>query len=98
MPANSPLRLHDSPVPQQDASRTTVTTMEPLLVPAGVAGPLCGRSEASWWRDVASGRVPAPAAKFPGATLWSVAELREWVANSCPPRKVWDALKANRKG
>src|SRR5215510_12160845 len=41
------------------------------LVGADVAGPMCGRSEASWWRDHAAGRVPAPV-NLGGSTLWRV--------------------------
>src|SRR5262245_426354 len=61
--------------------------LEPLLVPAAVAGPLCGRSEASWWRDHAARRVPAPV-RLGGSTLWRVAELRAWVGAGCPDRRT----------
>jgi len=70
-------------------------TAQPLLIPADVAGPLCGRSEASWWRDHAAARVPAPI-KLGGRTLWRVAELRRWVEAGCPPRRTWEALTAAR--
>jgi predicted DNA-binding transcriptional regulator AlpA len=68
----------------------------PLLVPAGVAGPMCGRSEASWWRDHAAQRVPAPV-KLGGRTLWRTDELRRWVAAGCPPRRVWEAREKARQ-
>jgi hypothetical protein len=70
---------------------------EALLVPADVAGPMCGRSEASWWRDHAAGRIPAPL-KFPGRTLWSVRELEEWIAAGGPDRKTWETIRGSRKG
>src|SRR5262249_18320332 len=69
-----------------------------LLVGAAEAGRLCGRSEPSWWRDHAAGRVPAPAWKAPGRTLWSVEELRDWIAQGCPPRKEWEVIRAGHKG
>jgi predicted DNA-binding transcriptional regulator AlpA len=72
-------------------------TVETLLVPADVAGPMCGRSEASWWRDHAAGRIPAPV-KLGGRTLWRVEELRRWIEAGCPPRKTWEVIQANRKG
>ncbi len=65
---------------------------EPLLVPAEQAGRLCGRSKASWWRDHAAGRVPAPV-KLGNSTLWRVDELRAWVAAGCPDRRTWDVRK-----
>jgi predicted DNA-binding transcriptional regulator AlpA len=68
-----------------------------LLVPAGIAGPMCGRSEASWWRDLAAARIPAPI-KLGGRTLWRVQELREWVEAGCPVRRIWEALLAARRG
>ncbi len=78
--------------------RPEAPALEPLLIPASVAGPLCGRSEASWWRDHASKRVPAPL-KLGGSTLWRTQELREWVAANCPDRPTWEALRtAQRNG
>jgi len=68
-----------------------------LLVPADVAGPMCGRSEASWWRDHSAGRIPA-AIKLGGRTYWRVRELRDWIDAGCPTRKTWEALLASKKG
>jgi predicted DNA-binding transcriptional regulator AlpA len=69
----------------------------PLLVPAEVAGPMCGRSEASWWRDSAAGRIPAPI-KLGHSTLWRVEELQSWIEAGCPDRKTWEALRRQRGG
>ena len=66
--------------------------VETLLIPASAAGPMCGRSEASWWRDHAAARCPAPV-KLGGRTLWRVEELRRWVEVGCPDRRTWEALK-----
>jgi predicted DNA-binding transcriptional regulator AlpA len=70
-------------------------TGEALLVSADVAGRMCGRSEASWWRDHAARRIPAPV-KLGGRTLWRVAELRRWVDAGCPCRSAWEALEKSR--
>jgi predicted DNA-binding transcriptional regulator AlpA len=68
---------------------------EALLVSASVAGSMCGRSEASWWRDHAAGRIPTPV-KLGGRTLWRAEELRAWVAAGCPARRIWEALSDAR--
>jgi predicted DNA-binding transcriptional regulator AlpA len=95
-----PLKLHHRPADgghdEASAAVPPAGTLPPLLVPADVAGPLCGRSEASWWRDHAAGRVPAPV-KLGGRTLWRVEELRRWVAAGCPSRAVWEALEQARQ-
>lgn len=83
--------MPDTALPRGTAA--TASTAEALLVPAPVAGSLCGRSEASWWRDHAAGRIPAPV-KLGGRTLWRVEELREWVAAGCPDRRTWEALQS----
>lgn len=72
-------------------------SQDALLVPANVAGRMCGRSEASWWRDHAAGRIPAPV-KIGGRTLWRVEELRRWVDADCPDRRRWEALRRQAEG
>jgi hypothetical protein len=68
-----------------------------LLVNAECAGFICGgRGESTWQRDDAAGLVPAPI-KLAGATLWSVDELRAWVAAGCPPRDAWERMKITKK-
>lgn len=78
------------PPPSGGGKPTLVTS--PILVPAKAAAALCGRSVASWWRDLAAGRVPAPL-KLGGRTLWRVEELREWVEADCPPRAEWEGRR-----
>jgi predicted DNA-binding transcriptional regulator AlpA len=82
----------DTPTPPAKPA----AAVEPLLVPASVAGPMCGRSVASWWRDVSAGRCPAPV-KLGGRTLWRVADLRLWVELGCPPRKEFEARMVAKK-
>jgi predicted DNA-binding transcriptional regulator AlpA len=97
VPANPPLKLHDSSSTQQNTSAIGAPIVEPLLVPAQVAGPICGVSKATWWRLHAAGKVPAPV-RLGGRTLWRRAELVAFCEAGCPDRKTWDALKATRKG
>jgi predicted DNA-binding transcriptional regulator AlpA len=66
--------------------------LRPLLVGAREAARLCSRSEASWWRDNAQGRIPRPL-KVGGRTLWSVRELERWIAEGCPSRRVFEGGK-----
>jgi predicted DNA-binding transcriptional regulator AlpA len=78
--------------PEAGRQATLPGAVEPMLVPAKVAAPRCGRSEPSWWRDNAAGRVPAPV-KVGRSTLWRVADLEEWVRQGCPSRKEFEARK-----
>lgn len=67
------------------------------LLPARVAGPRYGRSVASWWRDLAAGRIPAPV-KLGGRTLWRADELRRWAEAGCPDRRTWEAVHRRGRG
>jgi predicted DNA-binding transcriptional regulator AlpA len=71
--------------------------LDALLLSANAAARLCGRSEASWWRDLSAGRIPAPV-KLGGRTLWRVLELREWIEAGCPGRQLWETLRARKGG
>lgn len=95
MSGNQSLRLHGSP--DAESTPRIASGVEPLLVPADVAGPICGRSEASWWRDHAAGRIPAPI-KLGGRTLWRIEELRRWISAGCPDRRSWETLCRQRGG
>jgi predicted DNA-binding transcriptional regulator AlpA len=94
MATNLTRRGHDT---TQEAPPTAISSVEALLIPANVAGPMCGRSLASWWRDNAAGRTPSPVKLF-GRTLWRRAELIAWVEAGCPNRQGWDALRARNGG
>ena len=83
--------------PLQDNPDAVAPTVEALLVPAHVAGPMCGRSKASWWRDHTAGRIPAPI-KLGGRSLWRVEELRRWVEAGCPSRTVWEGGAGDQQG
>lgn len=85
-----PLRLHE-PAP----TTAPTPTIEPLLVGAKAAAPLCGVGVATWWRLLALDRIPAPL-RLGGRTLWRAEELRRWVASGCPTRRVWEAQEGRR--
>jgi predicted DNA-binding transcriptional regulator AlpA len=78
------------------AAASLPLTELPPLVPAVVAGPICGRAPATWWRDHATACCPAPV-RIGGRILWLTQELREWVAAGCPNRPTWEAIKATRR-
>ena len=59
-----------------------------LLVDSTEAARLCGISRTMWWSLHSSGRVPAPV-RLGRRTLWSVDELRGWIAAGCPARERW---------
>jgi predicted DNA-binding transcriptional regulator AlpA len=90
MSANSSL----SPPAVPDAAGPAV---EALLLPAAVAGPLCGVSKATWWRLHAAGKVPAPI-RLGGRTLWRRAELVAFCEAGCPDRKTWEAIRRQKGG
>jgi predicted DNA-binding transcriptional regulator AlpA len=96
MSVNAPLTVQND-LPTPELAEPVQPTVQALLIPAEVAGAMCGRSEASWWRDHSAARIPAPV-KLVGRTLWRVQELRDWIEAGCPARKTWEALKATWKG
>jgi predicted DNA-binding transcriptional regulator AlpA len=85
--------LRDRPEAARPASLTA--TVEPLLVGAREAAGVCARSEASWWRDHAARRIPAPI-RLGGRTLWRVEDLRMWVELGCPSRSEFEARRRAR--
>jgi predicted DNA-binding transcriptional regulator AlpA len=97
MASNPSLPLRELPTLRQGGPPSSCAAVEPLLIPDKRAAMMCGRSEASWWRDHAAKRIPAPI-KLGGRTLWRVQELHDWVAAGCPDRRTWEALRASRKG
>ena len=63
-----------------------------LLVAAKDAAEMCGKSLRTWRSWDAGGLVPQPV-RISRSTLWSVDELREWVAAGCPRREDWEARR-----
>jgi hypothetical protein len=72
-----------------------VVQAAPLLVAALGAARLCGISERTWRKLDRCGRVPDPL-RWGKRCLWSVDELRLWIAAGCPARERWrEFRKAN---
>jgi predicted DNA-binding transcriptional regulator AlpA len=67
-----------------------------LLVSDIVAAGLCGASRATWCRLRVAGKIPAPI-KLGRCVRWNRAELAEWVNAGCPPRDMWEAIKAQNR-
>jgi predicted DNA-binding transcriptional regulator AlpA len=65
----------------------------PLLVDASAAAALCGVSNATWYRLMSAGKVPAPV-RLGGRVLWRVRELELWTDHGCPERVEWLMIKA----
>ncbi len=73
---------------------TTVPTAEaqPLAVDSFGAARLLGVSESHWRVMLAGGRVP-PGFRLGRRRLWSVDELRNWIAAGAPSADRWAARK-----
>lgn len=69
---------------------------EPLLVDAIKAATLCGISERTWRKLDRTVRVPRPIA-VGRRRLWSVQDLRAWVAAGCPSRERWEAIGGDKQ-
>lgn len=66
--------------------------LPPLLVGAAEAARLVGLSRSSWCKHDSSGRVPR-ALRIGARKLWSVDELRDWIAAGAPGRSRWEELR-----
>ena len=78
------------------ANPATDPSDSPLVVDAKrLARLLCAgvRSIRTW---DAAGKLPAPI-RFGGKVVWSVTEIRAWLAAGAPDRATWAALRAARK-
>jgi predicted DNA-binding transcriptional regulator AlpA len=66
-----------------------------LLVSAKEASRMCGKSLRTWRAWDAAGWIPRPV-RIGRSTLWSVQELRDWIAAGCPRRHEWDSLNGRQ--
>jgi len=62
--------------------------LNPLLLPAREAAKLLNISLAFFYSLHNTGKVPLPR-KLGRRTLWSVQELKDWIAAACPGRAEW---------
>ena len=80
---------------QRDDKRNValdVRELQPLAVGASGAAHLANVSRAHWHRLNATGRTPA-SMKLGRRTLWSVDDLRAWIALGAPSRDRFEALR-----
>lgn len=63
-----------------------------LLLSARLAAESLGISRASFYSLHSAGKVPLPR-RLGKRVLWSVEELKDWIAAGCPCREKWEQLK-----
>lgn len=57
---------------------------EPLLVTAAELAALLNVSTRTLWRLRSAGQLPQPV-RFGGTVRWRLDEVRNWIAEGCPP-------------
>jgi len=63
-----------------------------LLVPAGRAAQMCGKSVRTWRAWHAGGLIPSPV-RVGRSLLWRVRDLEAWSAAGCPPRDIFECAE-----
>jgi hypothetical protein len=74
-------------------ARPEVHGLEPLAVRREQAAALFSVGVATWDRWDSSGVLGPAGVKRAGVKLWSLAELKEWLAAGMPGRKEWQARR-----
>ena len=59
-----------------------------MLLTAKQAAMLIAVSPATWHRMVSAGKTPAPVMLSSGCVRWRLAELKQWIDDGCPSRKL----------
>lgn len=78
--------------PLRSPARKRRRTLRPLAVDARrLAKLLCLGLRTIRTMD-AGGKLPRPV-RIGGRVLWSVTELRAWLAAGCPDRETWELMK-----
>ncbi len=57
--------------------------LNPLLITAAELGRLLQVSTRTLWRLRSKGQLPEPV-RFAGSVRWSLAEIKNWIAEGCP--------------
>jgi len=60
---------------------------EPLLVTAAEVAHLLNVSTRTLWRQLSAGLIPPPV-RFVGSVRWRIEEIRNWIAEGCPPPRA----------
>jgi len=66
--------------------------IEPLLLRAEQAAPLCGLAVSTWYALMASGQTP-PSIKLGKARLWRTDLLRQWCQLNCPTIEKFEIMR-----
>jgi len=79
----------------------TEEALAPLLLTMSQLAGLLNRSASSLRRDLAEGRLPAPAGGMRKPTrqrgralYWSRVELQAWISAGQPDRKTWERIRS----
>jgi len=74
---------------------SAASSAEPRIEPAALRRPqaarFVGMGTSTWDRHDAAGLIPE-ALRIGGVKVWSVAELKAWLAAGCPDRAAWRDL------
>jgi len=76
--------------------KADIAPVEPLAVGAKEAAALCGIGLTLWRNMGQTGQVPA-FIKLGGRCVWSLDELRRWIAAGSPNRERWEILKKSNR-
>jgi predicted DNA-binding transcriptional regulator AlpA len=79
-----------------NTDRASGKGLQPLLVGAKDLAPMLGISVPTLWRWDSGGLVGPAGVKICGRRLWSLAEIKEWIAVGMPDRESWRALQAEK--
>lgn len=88
----------DIPLAQPEARDPTVPpaeSIERVTVGRENAARLVSVSVTTWDRLSSAGKTPKPI-MIGCRRVWSVAEIREWIAAGAPDRKTWEAIREAR--
>lgn len=80
---------------EEKEDKSIILVAEVQLVDARKAAALCSISARFWAKLDASGKVPQ-ARKLGRRSLWSVLELRDWIAAGCPERGQWAQMRQKK--
>jgi excisionase family DNA binding protein len=70
-----------------------VNTADKLLLSAAETAALLGISRSAFYSLLSSGRVGPMPVRFGRAVRWDRREIEQWVAQKCPCRDRWQAMR-----
>ncbi|MFC1739247.1 helix-turn-helix transcriptional regulator [Planctomycetota bacterium] len=76
----------------QTKEKSITSTNETQLLSAADCARMCGISRRSWFRFVASAKVPA-CVRVGASPRWVRKTLERWIELGCPGRKTFEAME-----